>query len=155
MVGLQVLVLAILVRIQVPEQDKSSNISAFFCFKLMKFEREVEEICQKALETLGFKDLVFKILRSQQSIVNTKRNFVIGRTNLRTGLIEIDIWTPKKRRPKKISSILRTLCHEVAHHQKKPYRQRFRGRIITRMHFPIFYRQVNKNIARLKKIGLY
>ena len=82
--------------------------------------------------------------------VNTKRGFVIGRTNLKTGLITIDIWTPKKIQPKKISSILRTLCHETAHHQKKPYRQRYKGRWIIRQHYPGFYIQVNKNIKKLK-----
>jgi hypothetical protein len=120
----------------------------------MEHEIKTISICAQALIILGFNNLHFKPLREQNDHVNTKRGFVIGRTNLQTGLISIDIWTPKKRGPKKISSILRTLCHEVAHHQKKPYRQRYRGRIINRMHYPIFYRQVQRNINKLKKEDL-
>ena len=50
-----------------------------------------------------------------------------------------------------IASILRTLAHEVAHHQKPPYRSRFKGHIINRCHYPVFYRQVTRNINKLKK----
>lgn len=117
----------------------------------MDHEDEVQRICNQALAILGFSQLHFKSMRQQNDRVNTKRGFVIGRTNLKTGLISIDIWTPKERRPKKISSILRTICHEVAHHQKPPYRQRYRGKIINRIHYPIFYRQVQRNINKLKK----
>ena len=120
----------------------------------MEHEIKAMSVCSQALQILRFQQLFFEPLRKQSDHVNTKRGFVIGRTNLKTGLISIDIWTPKERRPKKISSILRTLCHEVAHHQKKPYRQRYRGRIINRMHYPIFYRQVQRNINKLKKVGL-
>ncbi len=77
-------------------------------------------------------------------------SFVIGRTNLKTGLITIDILTPKQRKPKKISSILRTLCHEIAHHQKPPYKQLYRFKWINRQHYPKFYKQVSKNIDKLK-----
>ncbi|MFH1822683.1 MAG: hypothetical protein ABH830_03205 [Patescibacteria group bacterium] len=90
-------------------------------------------------------------MQRKENRVNTKRGFVIGRTNLKTGLITIDIFTPKKRQPKKLSSILRILCHEVAHHQKRPYRQYFKGRWIIRQHYPRFYKQVNRNIEILKK----
>lgn len=83
--------------------------------------------------------------------VNTRKSYVIGRTSLKTGLITIDIFTPTKREPKKISSVLRTLCHEVAHHQKPPFRQFYRWRWIIRQHFPEFYEQVNLNIEILKR----
>ncbi|MFH1745294.1 MAG: hypothetical protein ABH881_03975 [bacterium] len=121
----------------------------------MHFEEEVQRVCEKALEILKHHNLHFTPMRKKEDRVNTKRGFVIGRTNLKTGLISIDIFTPKRREPKKISAILRTLCHEVAHHQKKPYRQRYRGRIINRIHYPIFYRQVSRNIDKLKKFKLY
>jgi hypothetical protein len=120
----------------------------------MEHEKEVQNICDQALAILGFNNLHFKSMREQNDRVNTKRGFVIGRTNLKTGLISIDIWTPKERRPKKTSSILRTICHEVAHHQKQPYRQRYKGKIINRIHYPIFYRQVQRNINKLKKAEL-
>jgi hypothetical protein len=117
----------------------------------MEHEITAQAVCARALKIFNIPQLHFRIMRAREDRVNTKRGFVIGRTNLRTGLIAIDIWTPKERRPKKLSSILRTLCHEIAHHQKKPYRQRYRGRMITRMHFPVFYRQVARNINKLKK----
>jgi len=118
---------------------------------ILSFEEEIQNICGQALNLFGISRLKFRPMRRQDSHVNTKRGFVIGRTNLKTGLITIDIFTPKFRKPKKISSILRTLAHEAAHHQKLPYRSRFRGRIITRIHYPIFYRQVTRNIKKLKK----
>jgi len=123
----------------------------------MDFDQRIQTICGKALEVLKQPKLKFRPMR-RKARVNTKRGFVIARTNLKTKLITIDIFTPKQRKPKKISSILRTLCHEVAHHQKKPYRQRFRGKWIIRQHYPDFYTQVNKNIKRLKdgkELGKY
>jgi hypothetical protein len=122
------------------------------------FERGVQAACEQALAILKRPNLKFRPMRRQGNRVNTERGFVIGRTNLRTGLITIDIYTPKKREPKKLAGILRTLCHEVAHHQKLPYRQRYRGRWIVRQHFPEFYRQVNKNIERLRnsqELGIF
>lgn len=116
----------------------------------MEHEENVQKICDLALKILKHPHLTFRPMRRNNS-VNTKRSFVIGRTNLRTGLITIDTRTPKKREEKKISSILSVLCHEVAHHQKKPFRQRHKGRWIIRQHYPEFYNQVKKNIETLRK----
>ena len=66
-------------------------------------------------------------------------------------IIVIDIFTPRHRKPKAINSILRVLAHEIAHFQKPPYRQRYRGRLIVRQHYPIFYKQVNRNVEKFKK----
>ncbi len=130
----------------------------FYIFSnTMMHEEYCQTACDQALLALKVPNLRFRPMR-RNGPVKAKHGYVIGRTNLKTGLITIDIYTPKERRPKKISSILRTLCHEVAHHQKPPYRQRYRGRTITRQHFPGFYKQVNRNITRLKKdksIGRY
>lgn len=120
----------------------------------MTHEEIVQSACDNALKILNTEGIRFRPMMRKNNRVNTKRGFVIGRTNLKTGLITVDIYTPKERRPKKISSILRTLCHEVAHHQKMPYWQRYKGRIITRQHFPVFYRQVARNIMKLKKANL-
>jgi hypothetical protein len=98
---------------------------------------------------LGAKNLRFRPMRRTKP-VNKKHSFAIGRTNLKTGLITIDILTPTKREPKKISAILRILCHEVAHHQKKPFLSRYKHKIINRQHYPEFYEQVNRNIEILK-----
>jgi len=115
------------------------------------FEQKVQEICDYALKIIGLDKLTFRPMRRKDDRVNTKRGFVIGRTSLKTGLITIDIFTPKFRKPKALASILRVLAHEAAHHQKPPYRSRFRGHIINRCHYPVFYRQVTRNINKLKK----
>ena len=119
--------------------------------KVLYFEQKVQEICDCGLKLIGLDKLTFRPMRRHDDRVNTKRGFVIGRTNLKTGLITIDIFTPKFRKPKAIASILRTLAHEAAHHQKLPYRSRFRGHLINRCHYPIFYRQVTRNINKFKK----
>ena len=116
----------------------------------MNFTDEVMRVCEHAFSVLKIKNLSFRPMRRIKP-VKKGRSFVIGRTNLRTRLITIDILTPIKREPKKISSILRTLCHEVAHHQKPPYKQLYRFRLINRQHYPKFYKQVKKNIEKLKK----
>jgi len=121
----------------------------------MSYEQFVQFVCDKALKLLDEPKIHFRPMRRKNNRVNTKRGFVIGMTNLKTGLVTIDIFTPKKREPKKISSVLRTLCHEVAHHQKRPFRQRHKGRWIIRQHYPEFYEQVNKNILKLKKDGFF
>ncbi|KKS33469.1 MAG: hypothetical protein UU95_C0030G0006 [Parcubacteria group bacterium GW2011_GWC2_42_12] len=110
-----------------------------------------QEVCRRALAVFNMPQLHFLPMRKQADQINTKRGYVIGRTNLKTGLITIDIFTPKFRKPKAIASILRTLAHEVAHHQKPPYRSRFRGHLINRCHYPVFYRQVTRNINKFKK----
>lgn len=117
----------------------------------MTHEQIAQAVCDRALAALNIKNLRFRPMKRKNNHVNTRRGYVIGRTNLKTGLITIDILTPKFRKPKKISSILRTLAHEAAHHQKPPYRQRYRRRMITRQHYPIFYRQVARNINKFKK----
>jgi hypothetical protein len=115
----------------------------------MDHEEIVQKYCDYSLKVLRVDKLRFRPMR-RTARVSYKRGFVIGRTNLRTGLITIDIFTPLKREPKKISSIFRTLCHEVAHHQKMPFRQIYKRRMITRQHYPEFYEQVGKNIEILK-----
>jgi hypothetical protein len=117
----------------------------------MDHEKVVQEACNLAIEKLGWQNKIKFRPMKRSSHVNIRRGFVIGRTNLKTGLITIDIWTPKFRRPKTVAGILRTLAHEIAHHQKRPFRQRFRGRVITRAHYPEFYQQVSKNILFFKK----
>ncbi len=111
---------------------------------------KVEDIFVKACKCLKVKGFTFRVM-NRQAPINTARSFSVGYTNLRTKLIAIDILTPKRRQPKSINSILRVLAHEIAHHQKKPYKQLYKGRIITRSHYPGFYKQVNKNVAKLKK----
>ena len=113
-------------------------------------QKRVEDIFNKACKCIKVTGFSFRIM-NRQAPVNTARNFKVAYTNLKTKLIAIDIFTPKKRQPKSINSILRILAHEIAHHQKKPFKQLYRGHFITRSHYPGFYRQVNKNIAKFKR----
>jgi len=115
----------------------------------MDHEGITQKCCDYALRILQADKLKFRPMRRIVR-VNPKRGFIIGRTNLKTGLITIDIFTPRKREPKKISSVLRTLCHEVAHYQKMPFRQFYKGHWINRQHYPQFYKQVERNIRMLK-----
>ncbi len=117
----------------------------------MNHEDITQKHCDYAIKILKADKVKFRPMKRKNNQVNTKHGYVIGRTNLRTGLITIDIFTPMKREPKKISSILRTLCHEVAHHQKPPFRQIYRLKLINRQHYPEFYEQVSKNIDIIKK----
>ncbi len=113
------------------------------------FQNQIEDIFAKACNCLKVIGFHFRVM-NRTAPVNNPRSFRIAYTNLKTKLVAIDILTPRKREPKSIASILRTLAHEIAHHQKKPFRQLYRGHIITRSHYPAFYKQVNKNIAKLK-----
>ena len=114
------------------------------------YQNWVEEIFDKACKCLKVTGFTFRVMR-RQAPINTEKSFSVGYTNLRTKLIALDIYTPRKRQPKSLNSILRVLAHEIAHHQKMPYKQFYRGKLITRSHYPGFYRQVNKNVAKFKK----
>jgi hypothetical protein len=115
-----------------------------------------EEICQRifdeACRTLKMRGFTFqpKVVRAGDGYV---RSYKLGYTNLASKLVVIDIYTQKLKKPKKYSSILAVIAHELAHHQKKPYRQLDlrRRKWINRIHYPEFYQQCNKNIDKFKK----
>ena len=101
----------------------------------------------EALDLTGFK---FQPMKRQKA-VDPKKSFRIAYINLKKRKLVLDLYTPRTRQPKKPSVILRTLAHELAHCQRPPYRQLWRGKIINRAHYPKFYKQVNKNIEKFKK----
>ena len=109
----------------------------------------VNHLFTRACIILRRSDLSFRSLQSRGA--RNPKNFTLGHTNLKNKTITIDIYTPKFRKPKSINSILRVIAHEIAHHQKLPYRQRYKGHLITRKHYPAFYKQVTKNIEKFKK----
>jgi hypothetical protein len=80
----------------------------------------------------------------------TERQRVLGYINLRQKVIALDIFSAKEFRLKKMSALLKILAHEIAHIQKPPYRQRYRGHLIIRQHYPEFYTQVTNNIKIMK-----
>lgn len=94
----------------------------------------------------GLKDYEFRIINRR-----SEKQRILGYINFRKKIIALDIYTAKKRVPKKISSLLRTIAHEIAHIQKPPYRSLYKGHFIARQHYPAFYRQVKKNIKTIQK----
>ncbi len=106
---------------------------------------------QRACKVLGLAGFKFQPMKRQKPVKNLKKSFRIAYINLKTKKLVLDLYTPRKRKPKKPSVILRTIAHELAHVQKPPYRQLWRGKIINRAHYPKFYKQVNKNIQRFQK----
>lgn len=116
---------------------------------IMSHEEICENIFRRACEALKMEGFRYKakVVRAGDGYV---RSYKLGYTNLRSKLVVIDIYTQKKKEPKKYSSILSVIAHELAHHQKKPYRQFYNFRWINRIHYPEFYEQVKKNIEKFK-----
>jgi len=118
-------------------------------------EQIITDIFSRLRDIFNLKDFQFKIMRRQideegRGILNLKKSYTLAHTNLKNKSITIDIYTPRHRKPKSIKSILNILAHEIAHHQKPPFRQIWHGRVIDRRHYPAFYKQVNKNIEKIK-----
>ena len=113
-------------------------------------EQNCEHIFQRACQVLKLQDFAFKpkIIKAGDGYV---RNYRLGYINLKSKLVVVDIYTQKKKKSKKYSSILAVIAHELAHHQKKPYRQFYMFRWINRIHYPEFYEQVTRNIEKFKK----
>lgn len=100
-------------------------------------------------QVFGFNDYDLRIMKRKMP-VNSKK-MILGYINFQKKIICLDVFTPKKRQPKSINSLLRTIAHEIAHIQKPPFRQRYKGRYIVRQHYPAFYKQVTKNVEKIKK----
>lgn len=122
----------------------------------MSHEQTITIIFSRLAGLFDLKGFTFKTMRRQvdetgRGVLNLRRSYRLAHINLKTKTITIDIYTPRFRKPKAIKSILNILAHEIAHYQKPPFRQIFRRRLIARQHYPAFYRQVNKNIEKIKK----
>lgn len=113
-------------------------------------EQKVIEIFDRACAVLKMRGLSVRFM-SQSREVDTKKSFSLGKASLAKRIITLDIYTPRFRKPKSVNGILRVIAHELAHFQKSPYRQCYRGHLIARQHYPAFYRQVNRNIEKLKR----
>lgn len=116
----------------------------------MTHEEEIIYVFERACKVLKLTGFQIRPMQ-RRGPVNTNKTFTQGYIDLRTKIITIDVFTPRRRQPKSINSILRILAHELAHFQKMPYQQRFRGRVIVRQHYPAFYNQVNRNIKKFQK----
>jgi hypothetical protein len=124
----------------------------------MKEKRSIEDhiehvdyLFTKACKLLKMKNISWRVMEGRTAPVNTAKDYSLGYTDLQKREITLDVFTPRRRSPKSSNGLLRVIAHEIAHLQKPPYRERYRGRIITRMHFPKFYTQVNKNVEKFKK----
>ena len=117
----------------------------------MTHEERVKILFEEACRALKIQDITLRFMRGRKVPVNTARNYSLGYIDLRKRAITLDILTPRRREPKSLKSLARVLAHEIAHLQKPPYQQRYRGRWIVRQHYPAFYRQVNRNIKKLFK----
>ena len=128
----------------------SFELNFNFEFIMPTHEQNCEHIFQRACQVLKLQDFAFKpkIIKAGDGYV---RNYRLGYTNLKSKLVVVDIYTQKKKKSKKYSSILAVIAHELAHHQKKPYRQFYMFRWINRIHYPEFYEQVTRNIEKFKK----
>ena len=111
----------------------------------------VNALIERACKLLKQGGISWRPMTNRKAPVNTAHDYSLGYTEIDKKRITLDILTPRRREPKSYNAILRVLAHEIAHIQKPPYRQRHRGKWITRMHFPAFYDQVNKNIKKFKK----
>lgn len=105
-------------------------------------------IFERVAKVLKIQD--WMILPMQRKKLKNPKSCTLGYINFKTRKIVIDVFTPARAQPKAYPSIMRTLAHEVAHIQRPPYRSRYRGHTINRQHYPAFYKQVTKNINKLK-----
>ena len=112
-------------------------------------EQLAQLLFAKISKILKVSDITLKIMKRQGSKSN--KRYTLGYIDLQKRLIVLDIYTPKTLKPKSINGLIRTIVHEIAHLQKLPYRQRYRGRWITRQHYPEFYKQVERNLKKIKK----
>ena len=103
---------------------------------------------QKICYILKFDDINFRIMQRKGSKTGS---YTLGYINLKTRTITLDVYTPKTMKPKSVNGLIRVLAHEIAHIQKPPYRQRHRGKWIARQHYPQFYKQVERNIAKITR----
>ena len=120
----------------------------------MQHDQEKESFFafNRASEVLKLTGFTFRpMLGRKAAVADIKRAYRLGHTNLKPKIVTVDIYTARLRKPKKMSAILAVIAHELAHHEKKPYRQKYRGRWINRIHYPSFYRQVKKNMEKFKK----
>jgi hypothetical protein len=122
----------------------------------MTHEEKIEIIFTRLGEVFNLHGFSFRTMRRKvdeegKGVLDLKKSYTLAYTNLKTKMTTIDIYTPRHRRPKALRSILNILAHEIAHHQKMPYRQFYRGKWINRQHYPAFYKQVQKNIKKIEK----
>lgn len=125
---------------------------------LKQHYQTVDLLFKRAANLTQLDDVRWRPMRLNKGGKRAARYFTLGYTDLQKRLITIDILTPKKREVKEYGAILRVIAHELAHLQKPPFRQRYKGRMINRIHYPEFYHQVKTNVEVFKQdnlLGVY
>ncbi|HOZ37070.1 MAG TPA: hypothetical protein PLR18_04580 [bacterium] len=120
------------------------------------FEKQITEIFTRVGEIFHLDGYTFRTMRrvvdsEGRGVLNLKKSYRLAYINLKKKEITIDIYTPRFRKEKSISAILKILAHEIAHTQKPPFRQLYRFRWIARQHYPDFYHQVGDNLGKMRK----
>ena len=116
----------------------------------MIHEQQVDQLFNRACAVLRMTKLSWRPMRNR-GVKRGTTSYTLGHTNLSDKIVYLDLYTPRLRKPKSLNAILRVIAHEIAHYQKPPYRQRYKGHWIWRQHYPRFYKQVTKNIEKFKK----
>lgn len=114
-----------------------------------RYEELIQLLFIRICEILKLKEPIELRTMKRQGSKNNK-HYTAGYIDLRKRLIVLDIYTPKTMKYKSINGLIRVIAHEIAHLQKPPYRQRYKGRWIVRQHYPLFYKQVLRNIEKIK-----
>lgn len=118
---------------------------------IQKHLNHVDKLFLRACLILNVKNATWKPMTGRTAPVNTARDYSEGYTDIERREVTLDIFTPKRRDPRSSNGLLRLIAHELAHIQKPPYKERYKGRWINRIHYPEFYEQVNKNVDLLKQ----
>lgn len=127
-----------------------------------RHEALVEHLFQRTCQILNMPGFELKPLRRRMRGKGKFRSFKYGYTRLDEKSVTIDLYTPKTMTTRRIDSILRVICHELAHHQappkigiiqKRSRRSLFRVsfRRIVFAHHPEFWQQVKKNVELISK----
>lgn len=127
-----------------------------------RHEALVEHLFQRTCQILNMPGFELKPLRRRMRGKGRFRSFKYGYTRLDEKSVTIDLYTPKTMQARRIDSILRVVCHELAHHQappkvgfiqKRSRRSLFRVSIrrIVFAHHPEFWQQVKKNVELISK----
>lgn len=116
-----------------------------------RHEALVEHLFRRTCGVLGMEGFELRPLRRRVRGVGKLRSLRLGYTKLGEKRLTVDLYTPRTMQPRKIDAILRVIAHELAHHQAPPrvYRRGFR--LFRRIHHPVFWQQVKKNVTVLMK----
>src|SRR6056297_1760807 len=113
----------------------------------MKHEELAQILFAKICTILKQNDLKLRIMQRRGPKSGA---YTMGYINFKTKVITLDIYTAKTLKPKSINGLIRTIVHEITHWQKPPFKQRYRGKWITRQHYPEFYQQITENLKKIK-----